>query len=108
MNRRVHYFSPSDMSSYYNLQKAAQVIESFTEDKVYSDINDVIELYHIRQFVDNGIVLKDWSKDFIAKTNGFKKIVVNYFNSISPDKIVEAYTTVDFEYKETFWKIIDK
>lgn len=53
MNRRVHYFSPSDMSSYYNLQKAAQVIESFSEEKVYTDINEVIELYHIRQFVDN-------------------------------------------------------
>lgn len=95
------------MSSYYNLQKAAQVIELFSEDKVYSDINDVIELYHIRQFVDNGIVLKDWSKDFVAKTDGFNKIVANYFNNISPDKMVDAYAAVVFEYKETFWKIID-
>lgn len=108
MNNRVRFFSPGDMSTYYNLQKATQVIESISEDKVYSDINDVIELYHIRQFVDNGIVLKDWSKDFIAKTGDFNKIVANYFNGISPDKIVEAYTTVDFEYKETFWKIIDR
>lgn len=107
MNRRVHYFSPSDMSSYYNLQKAAQIIESFSEDKVYSDINDVIELYHIRQFVDNGIVLKDWSKDFVAKTDGFNKIVANYFKNISPDKMVDAYAAVVFEYKETFWKIVD-
>ena len=51
MNNRVRFFSPEDMSSYYNLQKATQVIESISEDKVYSDINDVIELYHIRQFV---------------------------------------------------------
>ncbi len=95
------------MSSYYNLQKAALVIGSFSEDKVYSDINDVIELYHIRQFVDNGVVLKDWSNDFIAKTDGFNNIVANYFNSISPDKMVDAYAAVVFEYKETFWKIID-
>ena len=107
MNNRVRFFSPEDMSSYYNLQKATQVIESISEDKVYSDINDVIELYHIRQFVDNGIVLKDWSKDFIAKTDDFNKIVANYFNGISPDKIVDAYTAVVFEYKESFWKIID-
>ena len=51
MNNRVRFFSPEDMSSYYNLQKATQVIESISEDKVYSDINDVIELYHIKQFV---------------------------------------------------------
>lgn len=95
------------MSSYYNLQKAALVIGSFSEDKVYSDINDVIELYHIRQFVDNGVVLKDWSNDFVAKTDCFNNIVANYFNSISPDKMVDAYAAVVFEYKETFWKIID-
>ena len=95
------------MSSYYNLQKAAQVIESFFEEKVYTNINEVIELYHIRQFIDNGIVLKEWSKDFVAKTDVFKKIVANYFKSIPPNKLQEIYASVDFEYKETFWKIID-
>ena len=55
MNRRVHYFSPSDMSSYYNLQKAAQVIESFSEEKVYTDINEVIELYHILLHYQNQV-----------------------------------------------------
>ena len=107
MNRRVHFFSPSDMSSYYNLQKAELIIGSFSEEKVYTDVNEVMELYHIRQFIDNGIVLKEWSKDFVAKTDVFKKIVANYFNSIPPSKLQDVYASVDFEYKETFWKIID-
>ena len=107
MNNRVRFFSPGDMSSYYNLQKAELIIGSFSEEKLYTDVNEVMELYHIRQFIDNGIVLKEWSKDFVAKTDVFKRIVANYFKSIPPNKLHEVYASVDFEYKETFWKIID-
>lgn len=107
MNNRVHFFSPGDMSSYSNLQIADRIIGSFFEGKEYTNVNEVIELYHIRQFVDNGIVLKAWSKEFVAKTDVFKKIVFTYFNSIPQHKLQEVYASVDFDYKETFWKIID-
>jgi hypothetical protein len=95
------------MSAYYNLQKAAPVIESFSEDRVYADINEVIELYHILQFVDNGITLKDWNKDFIAKTGCFYKKVANFFTGIDPNDLVAIYNSVEFGYKETFWKVLD-
>ncbi|HPM11256.1 MAG TPA: hypothetical protein PK941_12545, partial [Paludibacter sp.] len=106
MNERVHFYSPSDMSAYYNLQKAIPVIESFLEDKVYADINEVIELYHISQFVDNGITLKDWNEDFIAKTGCFHNKVANFFANINPNDLVAIYNSVVFGYKDTFWKII--
>ena len=107
MNEKVHFYSPGDMSSYYSLKKATPVIESFSEDKVYADINEVIELYHIRQFIDNGITLKDWSEDFITKTGCFYKKIANFFKSIDQNHLVTIYNSVEFDYKETFWKIID-
>ncbi len=108
MNERVHFYSPGDISAYYNLQQATRVIELSSEDKVYTDINEVIELYHIRQFVDNGITLKEWSEDFVEKTRFFYKIVANFFNSIDPNALVVIYNSVEFNYKETIWKIIDR
>lgn len=95
------------MSVYHNLQKATQVIESFSGVEKCTDINDVIELYHTRKFIDKGISLDSWSEEFISKSDGFNKIVVNYFNAIDSDVIVEIYDSVEFDYKESFWNIIE-
>ena len=107
MSERVQFFSPSDMSSYHNLKIAARVIESFSEEKVFADINDVIELFHIRRFIDNDMALTEWSEDFVRRTDSFKMIVARCFRSIQPNGLVEIYNSVAFEYKETFWEIID-
>lgn len=107
MKERVHFYSTSDTSISFNLQLATPVIESFSEDRVYVDINEVIELYHIRQFVNSDITLKEWNEDFIAKTESFNKKVASFFTGINPNDLVAIYNSVEFDYTETFWKIVD-
>ena len=73
INRRIKYYSSSDLSSGYHLQQAEPIL--LQEEKSFTDydINDVIELYNIGLFFENNIYLKSWDdekkKIYIARVN---------------------------------------
>ncbi|MDH6344219.1 hypothetical protein M2480_003173 [Parabacteroides sp. PFB2-12] len=73
-----------------------------------TDINDVLELYHVCKYIDNGCVLTKWTDEFKQKVNCFKPIVARFFNSLSKENLPEVFNSIEFSYKESFWEVIDK
>ena len=61
---RVHFFSTHDMSKYRNMELAESILKDFDESKSF-DINDIIELYQIKLFIDNEIYLAKWTSENI-------------------------------------------
>ncbi len=59
---RVEFYSKEDMAGGYHLSKGEHVLRSETK-SVYEDINDVLELYNIKQYLDNELYLKCWTKN---------------------------------------------
>lgn len=111
MREKVCFYSNSDMSIGYNLEIAEKCIDRFEHGDIPTDLNGIIELYHIKQLFDNDCRLIKWSdlefnrlKDI---TVGFNAIIVNHFNSIKPSDIVELYSELDWDYHQSFWEIID-
>lgn len=51
MKDRIHFFSTYDMSISHYLQQAEEVIAKYSRGWRPNEINDVIELYNIWQFV---------------------------------------------------------
>lgn len=63
---RVFYYSKYDGACYSNLVLAEKLLASFKDDIEY-DINDIIELYQVKLYIDNEIFLKNWTKDDIER-----------------------------------------
>lgn len=106
---RIKYYSPSDWSGGYNLEKAEQVILNFDNDKEY-DINDILEFFNIYKYFDNKVYLTKWDDDYIQKLKDIVKQmkvkVYKYFNTkINEDNIVSVYETVDIHYKNEFFEL---
>lgn len=59
MREIVHYYSKYDMSIPFNLQRAEAVIEKYSSGWRPEGVNDVMELYNIWLFVDNGVPAKE-------------------------------------------------
>ncbi|MDQ1235135.1 hypothetical protein QE450_002633 [Paenibacillus sp. SORGH_AS306] len=110
---KVKFFSSNDLSSGLNLQKSAVVLNEYNKvTKEINNINDVIEIYNIKQFFDNGLYIVTWTPEDIEK---FKKIistifslVAKYIQSINDQNIDHIYQEVVFYYKLDFWKLMDK
>ena len=106
---RIKYYSPSDWSGGYNLEKAEQVILNFDNDKEY-DINDILEFFNIYKYFDNKVYLTKWDDDYIQKLKNIVKQMkvkaYKYFNTkINDDNIISVYETVDIHYKNEFFEL---
>lgn len=111
MEHRIKYYSKSDLSVGWNLQKIEEVIKKYDEKREDYIINDIIEFYNITKYLDNELYLKNWDKDYI---NDLKKINIKlkagigrYFNNIKNKNIYEIFNLIEIRYKEDFFEIFE-
>ena len=83
------FYSVHDWSIGEHLAKAAIVLESFDENKEYTDINEVIELYNIQELVNSGVTLNEWDEGQIAHykkiSSSFMKVFGKFFGQINDE-----------------------
>lgn len=108
MRDRVKYFSNFDLSVSHYLQKAGKIVEKYHSGWKPDGINDVIELYNIWLFVDNGLYLKNWSDEILKEIQDYKNVVILYFKQMDVLSWPKTYHQVVFDYRDDFWEIIDR
>lgn len=108
MRDRVQYFSNYNMSFSYYLQNAEETISKYHAGWRPDEINDIIELYNIWLFMDNGIFMNSWTEETKQEILGYKEVVVLYFNRLNGQSWPELYHKITFEYRHYFWEIIDR
>lgn len=106
MKDRVVFYGENDLANGILLRQAETVINQFDLTKVYDDINDVLELYSIKQFFDAEIYLTAWSDEQIALYKrivcSFAKPINCFLAGINNDNLEEMISSLDFRYKDTF------
>ena len=100
------------MAGGYNLQKAEIIIDNFDSNKVYTDINEIIEFYNIYQYIENEVFLKSWDDNYIKKAKNIakkmKSIVYKWFNNNIDNKtIILEYQNLERNYKTDFFEILN-
>lgn len=61
---KVVFHSKEDMAGGYYLQKGEHILRTDTKSD-YTDINEVLELYNLKKYIDNDLFLKSWSQEDI-------------------------------------------
>ena len=111
MRDYVCFFSKYDLSIGYYLEMAEKRIQEVSEGNVPTNLEGIIELWHIRQMIEEDCRLLKWTDAEFDKlklsTNAYNTIIANYFNSIDPKMLKCEYEQLNWTYKETFWQIID-
>lgn len=109
MEERAHFYSTYDMSIPMNIERADAVIQKYKQGWRPECIDDVIELYNIWLFVDNGIRKTDWDDDALSLIkNSFKKEVIRFFSELNRETWVAAYKQIEIGSRQNFWEIIDR
>ena len=77
-----------------------------------TDINEIIELYNVQQFFENKIYSEYWDKDkledYIKVVNSFKSVIGKCFSEININKLEKIIETINYNYRDDFWKIINE
>lgn len=109
MRDQVHYYSTYDMSIPFELKKAGEVVEKYKAGWGPGDVNDVIELYNIWLFVENGVYRTDWTEETLELVRTeFKEEVAHFFSGLQKGTWVNVFKQVDVEYTHCFWEILDR
>ncbi len=111
MKHRIKYYSKSDLSIGWNLQKIEEIIKEYDEKRKDYKINDIIEFYNITKFLDNELYLKNWDKDYIDDLKNIniklKASIGRHFNNIKNKNIYEIFNSIEIRYKEDFFEIFE-
>ncbi|MCQ2439871.1 MAG: hypothetical protein MJ074_08920 [Oscillospiraceae bacterium] len=110
MPERIKFYSVHDMASGYHLQKAETVFQNWDAHIDSANINDMIELYNIKKYIDADMQLNQWSDtQFSAykdKCKDVPRVLGKYFSTISDGNLEDVYNATDRDYTDDFWQLI--
>lgn len=106
---RIKFYSVNDLSCVSNLRKVESFLKSLESDQI--EINDLIELYNVKKYLDNKVYLKDWTEnsienfEMIIKENYVK--IARFFISINDMTLLDAFKEVDRWYTSDYWDLFE-
>ncbi len=107
---KVVFHSKEDMAGGYNLQKGEHILRADTKSN-FTDINEVLELYNIKKYIDNDLYLRNWTQDdttnFKQKATEFGKAIGLFFATIDDNNFVSEYEKTLRNYVHSFWEIVN-
>lgn len=111
MQDRVCYFSKDDLSLGHYLEMAEKRIQEVAEGDVPTDLEGVIELWHIRRMINDECRFQEWTDEKFntlkQATSGYNNIIAKFFNALDPKMLKSEFELLEWTYKKTLWKIID-
>lgn len=108
----IKFYSVYDWCIKEHLAKAAVILESFDENKQYTDVNEVIELYNIQKLINSGVDLDEWDEEKIAYyknlRSSFMKVFGRFFGQINDTNFKQICQSVCIGYVEDYWILFVK
>ena len=103
--RRVVFYSNTDMSAWWNLQNAQKILDNIDFNQEFS-INDYLEFYNITKYFDNEIFLNKYTKDekenYVDISKQLHQKCIIFFKNISSQNIIDYVDELDFSYDSDF------
>lgn len=106
---RVHYYSPQDLASSYNLSKAKKILDGDIQPPPIIGINDALELYNIKLYFDDrqypDVSSEEQLRQYQVKVKQYFKEVKGCLSQINDDSIKECFESVQVSYAYSFWDL---
>ncbi len=110
--RKIKFFSKHDLSIGFFIKEVEKKLDNLREDTQYKDIEDILELYNVKLFIENDIFLKTWTKfqieNYKNKISFIDFILKDFFLRINNLNIIDIIANLSVMYSNDFWKLFEK
>lgn len=107
---RVEFYSKEDMAGGYQLAKGEHILRNSTKIDDTS-INDILEIYNIKKYLDCDLYLKGWTPEdiinFKQKAVNYGKEVGKFMSNINDTNIISFYEKILEGYINSFWELVN-
>lgn len=105
----IKCYGSNDLGNWTELERAEPLLAKFDPNKAYENINDVIELYNIRNLLELGISLKSWTPEqrehYVNVAQAFVPIIQDFFLQINDQNFNSNIQSVCSLYLDDFWTL---
>ena len=107
---RVVFYSKDDLSAGYHLKKAERLLNNL-ELTTTIEVNDLLELYNVKEYFDNNLFLLTWDDTlksaFSDKILQADKKIKEIFLAMNDDNIIASIESLESDYRATFWHLFN-
>lgn len=107
---KVIFHSKEDMTGGHYLQKGEHILRAETKSE-YTDINEVLELYNLKKYIDNDLFLNSWTQEdilnFKLKATEYGKVIGKFMATIDDNNVVNSYGNILWNYVHSFWELVN-
>lgn len=107
---RVVFYAKENLASGYELQKGEPILRAEIKQN-YTDINDILELYNLKKYIDSKTYLSNWTqadiRNFKQKVDSYSKTITQFMSAITQDNFKAIYQDVIYDYVSSFWELIN-
>ena len=107
---KVVFYSKEDMAGGIQLKKGEDILRNPSKSN-YTNINDILELYNIKKYIDNGLYLIGWTQEditnFKQKATEYSKVIGQFMSIVNDSNVVQFYDDTFREYINSFWELVN-
>jgi len=107
---KVVFHSKEDMGGGHYLQKGEHILRADLKPEC-TDVNEILELYNLKKYIDNEVYLRSWTEDeikqFKQKVTEYGKVVGKFMAAINDQNILLIYEKILREYIHSFWELVN-
>ena len=105
---RIHLLEPNDFAFGVYLDMSIKYMDSYDDNREYTDVNDVIELDVVRQIISNKVIRPELVEKYKSLMPGIQAKVAKFFNTISDENFLSVSNSVSRIYTSEFWYLFEK
>lgn len=111
-DRGIVFFSKDDLAFHWALKEIHNYFQDKKHLKQDYSFNEILELHHICEYIDNGFVYNEWNTEKLNEIKNeikdFKRKQNVYFKQITAEFIIDKFDEISYDYLKTFWLLINK
>lgn len=104
----IKWLSKNDWALGRHLKRMEEIFNEHTEEKGYTDVNSIMELFVVCKYIDVKIYPLNWNElmiDNASKTIlAFKTIIGKSFGKLKENEIADVYKELHPCYKKLYWE----
>lgn len=105
---RIHLLEPNDFAFGVYFDMSIKYMDSYDDNRDYTEVNDVIELDNVRQIICNKIIRPELVEKYKSLIPGIQAKVAKFFNTISDENFLAVSNSVSRIYTSEFWCLFEK
>lgn len=108
----IMFYSAQDLGVGHHLRKVESLLKAFDSQSILESINECLELYNVKKFIDAGLRFPEWSDDMVDffkdRCRKIPSLIGKFLGAVNDSNILDHYNAMNGVYEDNFWEVVSE